>query len=109
MFEKVKRLPLGKNYPHLKTQRLSFGVLKWGGNQLPHSRFAVLVSKKLDKRAVIRNKNRRILTAIFQALEQYIAPGLDILLIPHTDISETSHQDLYKELREFFETHRKNK
>lgn len=107
MFTKEKRLPLGKLYPHLKSHTLSFGVLKWGGNQLPHSRFAVLVSKKLDKRAVIRNKNRRILTAILQALEGEIASGLDVLIIPRIDLTNTNHQDLYKELREFFLSHHK--
>ena len=107
MFAKEKRLPLGKLYPHLKTHKLSFGIIKWGGNQLPHSRFAVLTTKKLDKRAVLRNKNRRVITAILQALEPHIASGLDILIIPYTDISEVSHQDLYKELKEFFLTLRK--
>lgn len=103
MFAKAKRLPLGKHYPHLKTHKLSFGLLKWGGNQLPTSRFAILVTKKLDKRAVVRNKNRRIISAILQAQESHIPQGLDILIIPARDISEVSHQDLYKELRAFFD------
>ncbi len=53
-----------------------------------HARLVVVVPKKVDKRAVIRNRiRRRILGIIGQNLAT-LRPGYDIVISVHRDVSE---------------------
>lgn len=57
-------------------------------------RTAVVVSKKVDKRAVVRNKNRRRVTGILLEEGQTYLAGCDIVVTVRQDLSGLSHTEL---------------
>lgn len=64
----------------------------------PETRLAVIISKKVDKRAVVRNRNRRRVSEILRAELTRIKPGFDILITIKLDIRELSSTELKREL-----------
>ena len=63
-----------------------------------HVRLVVVVPKKVDKRAVIRNRiRRRLLGAVGQNLAT-LGPGYDIVISVHRDVSELTTQVLSSHL-----------
>lgn len=55
--------------------------LIYGKNNLPVSRFAFIVSTKIDKRATARNRIRRLLSESVRLLLPSLAPEYDVLFI----------------------------
>jgi ribonuclease P protein component len=69
-----------------------------------HSRFAVVVSKKIYKSAVKRNRVRRRIYEIIRALLPAIKPSHDIVLsVFDNNILELSHQGLSTTIHETLE------
>jgi ribonuclease P protein component len=62
--------------------------LKARPNHLPESRAVVVVGKKVDKRAVVRNRLRRRCAAALVRLWKGVPAGYDIVVTVHQDISE---------------------
>ena len=60
----------------------------------PESRAVVVVGKKVDKRAVVRNRNRRRLAGALLKLWPEVAPGYDIVVSVHQDLGETAASQL---------------
>jgi ribonuclease P protein component len=56
-------------------------MLKFLPNKLDYSRVAVIVSKKVSNKAVIRNRIRRVLNEIIRLNFNQIKPGFDILIL----------------------------
>ena len=57
---------------------MAASVLK---SRTPHSRFSVLVSKKVSKKAVVRNRIRRRLFAVIESeLPQLISQPYDVVI-----------------------------
>ncbi|HSX02856.1 MAG TPA: ribonuclease P protein component [Candidatus Saccharimonadia bacterium] len=53
----------------------------------PEARAVVVVSKKVDKRAVVRNRIRRRLAASLHEMWATVPAGYDIVVSVHSDIS----------------------
>ena len=62
--------------------------------KLPQARAVVVVSKKVDKRAVVRNLIRRRLAAVLATIWETVPVGYDIVVSVHTDVSKLSTQEL---------------
>jgi ribonuclease P protein component len=62
------------------------------------SRAAIVVSRKVSKSSVARNRIRRRLSAVLEALWQTIPGGYDIVITAAADISDISAADLEKKL-----------
>lgn len=58
------------------------------------TRTAVVVSKKVDKRAVVRNKNRRRIAGILRGQGETYLAGCDIVVTVRQDLSSLSHVEL---------------
>lgn len=56
-------------------------ILKKKKNGLLVNRFGVVVSKKIDKRAVVRNRIKRIFRFSLEVLNKNMNPGHDMLFI----------------------------
>lgn len=80
MLKKEFRLPKTK-LNRQKVFNLPDVTLKISENGLEVSRFGFVVSKKVDRRAVIRNKVKRILRSYVQENLKNIKQGFDFLLI----------------------------
>lgn len=73
-------------------------MVKAAPNHLPLSRVVVVVSKKVDKRAVVRNRNRRRVVAELESRWQTVRPGYDIVVTVRADLAEVSPAGLKKQL-----------
>ncbi|MCB1557036.1 MAG: ribonuclease P protein component [Alphaproteobacteria bacterium] len=63
------------------------------------SRFGLTVTKKIDKRAVIRNRIRRRLRALaYDVLTEKALHGTDYVLIGRQDTLDKSYDEMCKEL-----------
>jgi len=56
-------------------------ALKIKATQNKTSRFAVVVSKKVSLKAVVRNRIRRLLSEVIQEEAEKIVPGLDAVFV----------------------------
>lgn len=80
MLKKEFRLPKIK-FKAEKTFNLPDAIIKVSENGLSVSRFGFVVSKKVDNRAVVRNKTKRILRSFIQENLENIKTGFDFLII----------------------------
>jgi len=62
------------------------------------SRAAIVVSKKINKRAVVRNRIRRRLAAHLADMWGTVATGYDIVISVHVDIADHSTEQLVLQL-----------
>lgn len=67
-------------------------------NNLNNSRFGFVISTKISKKAVIRNKIKRQLREIIRKNLPNIKPGLDVLIIAKPEIIDKKYQDIKEEV-----------
>ena len=72
--------------------------VKAAPNGQPESRAVIVVSKKINKRAVVRNRIRRRLAAILASQWGTVASGYDIVVSVHVDIAELESSQLELQL-----------
>ncbi len=58
------------------------------------TRVAIVVSKKVDKRAVVRNRNRRRVAGILHGQGETYLAGCDIVVTVRQDLSGLNHAEL---------------
>ncbi len=75
-----------------------FFVLKFTENEKSFSRFGFVVSKRIDKRAVYRNRVKRQLRSIIESNLDKITKGKDYLIIAKKQILGKETRDLEAEL-----------
>lgn len=68
--------------------------VKAAPNKLVTNRLVVVVGKKIDKRAVVRNTIRRRLIGAIKEIWATMPPGYDIVVSVHTDLSRRPFGDL---------------
>ncbi len=69
-----------------------FMVLKAMPNGLELSRFAFIVSKKVGKKAVVRNRVKRLLREVARLTP--IEPGWDVVIIARNQAAGASYRDM---------------
>ncbi|MFA5386467.1 MAG: ribonuclease P protein component [Candidatus Paceibacterota bacterium] len=74
-----------KAFSFLKGKYFNFKISK---NDLNYSRFGVIVSSKIFKKAFARNKLRRIIFEKIRSKNYYLNPGNDILIITLPEASK---------------------
>ena len=67
-------------------------------NKAEISRIAVVVSKKVDKRAVARNRMRRRISGLLREAWGTLTPGYDIVISVHSDVSHLAAPQLREAL-----------
>lgn len=73
-----------------------FLALKAVPNDLPYPRFGFIVSNKISKSAVKRNRIKRLLRESVQLKWGQINPGFDVVVMARADISEKDFEDVDK-------------
>jgi len=98
MLAKPYRLTKDKDFERLAREgRAVYGgelMLKWRLNNLKQSRFGFVVSKKVDKRAVVRNKIKRRLRAVVRENLSKIRPGYDVMILTRSEIKNLTFMQL---------------
>lgn len=97
MFKKINRLPVGEKILGSNINSSLFS-LKISKNSLPYSRFGFIVSKKIDKRAVVRNSLKRNVRACVEELFDKIKPGYDLLFLVSKDAIGKNHSEVCREV-----------
>lgn len=103
MLSKEKRLNLRKDFKwaatgkRLETKYLKLFV-KFGDNQMP--RVGIATSGKFFKKAVERNRARRLTSAAFEMLYQNLPPNINILVLPKIGMTGVKSGDVLLDLEE---------
>lgn len=103
MLAKKYRLPIHKIY---KLRGRIFGnnyfSVKIIKNNLAFSRFGVVVGAKISKKAVVRNKLRRLIfNTIKENYKNFSKTGLDMLIIAKPPVSNLSKQEIKNNILDF--------
>ena len=102
MLLKKYRLSKKKDFERIfkegKYYRQDFVYFKIAKNNLEIRRFGFVVSLKISKKAVMRNKIRRRLSEIIRLRIQQIKPGLDIVILTQPEIAGKSYLEIEQAL-----------
>ncbi len=82
--------------------RQDFLILKIIKNDLGSCRFAFIVSKKISKKAVERNKVKRSLRAAAGPKIKFLKQGFDVLFIALPAIKEKKFKEIEEAVNELF-------
>lgn len=102
MLSKEYRLPSNTRLQNARFLKTSLFAVKVSKNGLDQSRFAFLVRKTVDKRAVKRNRIRRVFRSCIEQMPEVLKSGYDMLFFLERGIMDKSRDDLYEELKTFF-------
>ncbi len=85
-----------KDGRYFRGKSVNFKILR--NRHLSVSRFAFIVSNKITKKAVWRNKIKRKLRAIIQKKLNSLKSGYDILILAQPEILDWSYQAISEEV-----------
>ncbi|HNV97396.1 MAG TPA: ribonuclease P protein component [bacterium] len=102
MIAREFRISRKKDFDIILKSKLKFYsnnfVLRFSKNELSKSRFCVVVSKKISKKAVIRNKIRRRVYEIIRLNYNKIKPGFDFMILVKLSVLELEYKDIERDL-----------
>lgn len=98
MFKKENRLPKGQNFKNSRILSTPFFNVRIAQNNSLINRYGFIVSKKIDKRAVIRNKTKRRLRAQIEKIKNQIKNGYDFLFVAKKRLIKEENKELFKEI-----------
>lgn len=93
MFKRENRLVPGVKFNNSRLASTPQFILKEKVNGLTVNRFGIVVSKKIDKRAVGRNKVKRFFRTELANLDKKMNAGHDILLIVKKEILSKTKEE----------------
>ena len=103
MLKKEFRLRKQKDFENVFNRGVYFSekflMLKAVENSLSFSRFGFVVSKKISKKAVERNRVKRLMSESIRLSQEKIKPGFDVVFVSKAGIVGKSFEEV-KELME---------
>lgn len=103
MFKKENRLVSGIRFNNSYLFSAPQFVLKEKANGLALNRFGIVVSKKIDKRAVVRNRIKRLFREALVNLNKNMTLGHDILFIIKKEVLKKTKEENEKEIKSALE------
>ncbi len=100
MFKRKNRLT-AKVKMRGKSFNTQFFILKSAENNLDYNRFAFVISKKTEKKAVTRNRVKRVLRSCFEEIINELKTGFDFLIIIKKEAITENRKVLHTFLKEF--------
>ncbi len=98
MLEKKNRIRLDKEFDRVfKTGQSFYGKvlgIKTAVNSLEYNRFGILVSLKVSKKAVIRNKIKRQIRSIISKEMPEMRAGKDVVIVVFSLILDKEFEDI---------------
>ncbi len=106
MLSRTNRLSKQKDFEKIFRQgkecRIDGLVVKSLARQQSGSRFGLVISTKVSKKAVARNRLRRQIRAILRAHLTDIKPGFDVVLIAKPSLLNLVYRELEKTIVDLF-------
>lgn len=99
MLKKVNRLPATQKLKSPTFIKTPYFILKISRSELTHNRFAFVVKKTLDKRAVGRNRVKRVLRSCVEELLENMEQGFDMLFLLEKGIIGKERSLVFEELK----------
>lgn len=100
MFKRKNRVPGNVGFNNALILSTLLFTIKIKKNGLSINRFAVIVSKKIDLRATIRNKVKRLVRIIIEELYKTIDEGYDTLFIAKKGILKKTKNEIHMSIKE---------
>lgn len=106
MFPSVNRLRNEKDIKTLFAKGrsvfdLTLGI-RFSPNNLPVTRFTVVVGTKISKRAVVRNRLKRRIRGIVERKMSILRPGFDVLFLVKKETITQTHAQLVEQIERMF-------
>lgn len=98
MLQKQFRLPASVRLFHAKTLFTPYFTVKVAPNTDQGNRFGFIVSKKIDKRAVGRNRLKRRFRANIEQLKDGLIGNHDFLFLLKKEAVDQTTKDLHSEI-----------
>ena len=102
MFKKGLRLPKDAKFTKENQIFSNFFLIKIAENKIESNRFGIVVSKKIDKRAVVRNKIKRQIRHCIKENEKDIPTGKDMLIIVRPNIKDRQIKEICESVKQVF-------
>ena len=102
MFKKGLRLPKSTKFTKENQISSSFFLIQIAENGTDFNRFGVIVSKKIDKRATVRNRIKRQIRHCVEENKNDLPIGRDILILVRNDIKNKETKEICKSIAEIF-------
>ena len=96
MLSKKFRLPPRETFTGARVISTPSLIIKLKSQDLGYSRLGFVISKKVDKRAVVRNKIRRVLSSVIQEEGLLAEKSYDMLIIVKKQLG---HKSAVEELK----------
>ena len=107
MLPKKNRLKKKKDVERVfkkgKRSKEDFLVLKTVKNDLKNSRFAFVISRKVSKKATLRNKIRRRLSELIRFKIKRVKKGMDLILIAVPGLEEKDFWEINETINKLFQ------
>lgn len=107
MLPKENRLKKKKDFNRVTTRGQqvsgSFLILKFYSNELDLTRVGFVVSKKVSKKAVLRNQVKRRLREAVRAELAQIRTGFDMVFFTRREIQEKEFSDIQQLIKQLLE------
>jgi ribonuclease P protein component len=87
--------------PHLTLLALADGDAQ-GADSTPASSFGISISKKVSKKAVVRNRLKRQIKGVIRTYLPKIKPGWRIVIVVRPKAIECKYEHFLRELEELF-------
>jgi ribonuclease P protein component len=94
MLSQPHRLPATTRLKSAKFFKTPLFSVKYAPNNLEVSRFGFVIRKTVDKRAVVRNRIRRVFRSCIEQQREEMKPGYDMLFFLEKGIMEKKQQEL---------------
>ena len=98
MFSRKYRLPANIRLESSITNYSPLFILKIAKNQCGYNRYGFIVSKKIDKRAAVRNRIRRQVRAVIEQVHQSLDKGYDMLFLLKKPVIDKDASFIYNEI-----------
>lgn len=83
-----------------KTIKTALFRISTAPNELPHSRFGVVVANAVVKRAVARNRKKRQIREALAAIVTEVSSGYDIIIAAQPACAHSPYADIVENIRE---------
>ncbi len=102
MFKKKYRLNPRIRLENTSRIQTVFFTLTLAKNQCTHNRYGFIASKRIDKRAVVRNRVKRRVRAAVEQMVSNVKNGYDMLFVLKVAAVGARTDFLYKEIERIF-------
>lgn len=93
MLARQFRLPISISFQKARVLRFSLMTARFVSNNLSHNRYGFIAGKKLDKRAVVRNRVKRRVRSVVEK-EGLKLKGKDVLFILSPALKDASFSEI---------------